>query len=229
MRRFELILFDADETLLDFRAAERQALAGALAKAGFACDQQVLSAYSVINKELWLAYERGQVDREKLQRLRFERLSERCGLQFDAVSVSRWYLEYLSDCRKLVDGALSVCRALCGKYLLAIVTNGISEMQKKRIAQTAVAPYIDHVFVSEDTGFVKPMPAFFDAVFRYYPAVGRDQALIVGDSLSADIAGGERSGIATCWYNPQRERNPGGFRVDYEITRLQELEHLLLS
>jgi 2-haloacid dehalogenase len=228
MTRFKLILFDADETLFDFNKAERIALSNALGQCRFDCSEEILGAYRVINKKLWLEYEQGNIDKDTLQSKRFEELSGRFGLSLDAGLFNRCYLENLANCAAVIEGAEELCRELSAHYILAVVTNGISVMQRKRVTCSVVYRFLDNIFVSEDTGYQKPMPGFFDFVFNTYSRIGRSETLIVGDSLTADIKGGNNAGIATCWYNPLCAHAVDDYRIDYEIKRLQELKEILL-
>lgn len=205
-RRFGLLLFDADETLFDFTRSMRGALRAALTRFGLPCDAGTLGLYAAVNRAHWDRYERGEITKAELRHGRFAvflaELRARTGAAAPcgADELDSAYLEELARRPYLIEGARELCGELHGHYRMAIVTNGVSAMQRARIERSSIAGLFEHVFVSEELGAQKPEPAFFDAVFRAYPDLPRARALVIGDSLTADIAGGVRAGAATCWF-----------------------------
>ena len=108
-----------------------------------------------------------------------------------------------------------------------MVTNGLSEVQRSRIARLGLDEYFDAIAISAEVGASKPDAAMFDIVFESLGSAAPESAIMVGDNLSADIAGGANYGIATCWYNPQGRSTNGAHRIDHEIEDLQQLVSLL--
>lgn len=113
------------------------------------------------------------------------------------------------------------------EYDLYIVTNGVSETQDKRLRASGLQPFFKNVFVSEDTGFQKPMKEYFDFVFARIPSFSLEQGLIIGDSLSSDIRGGILAGMDTCWFNPKKKPNNTEIEPTYQIQKLEELYQIL--
>ena len=228
LAKYSLVLLDADGTLFDFDMAEGIALRKAFEHHSFQYSEDMRNIYREINSGLWKEFENGGVDKTTLQTRRFERLLEECRLDADACDFNSVYLDYLSEGGHLIDGALEVCRELSRHCTLAIVTNGISRTQRSRIGNSDIAPFIKHIIVSEDTGYQKPHPGFFHYTFDVCGHSDRKAAIIVGDSLSADMKGGENFGIATCWYNPDGTNERNGCCIDYEINNLSELLNIIL-
>ncbi len=222
MKSYRVFLFDADETLFDFQKAEAGALACAFASFGFDCDASVCAQYHRLNDALWKQLETGAVTKEALQWMRFQQLGDALDIRFDPHEMNRRFMQGLSEGAFLLDGAADICHALAaaGKTL-CLVTNGTGFVQRKRFARSGLAPDFRAVFISEDIGVPKPQPAFFEAVFRALPEFQPAEMLVVGDSMTADIAGGQAAGLDTCWYNPHGKPNTAA--PTYEIHALDEL------
>lgn len=225
--RFDLILFDADGTLLDFDRSEEESLRKMLKTLGIACTAELAAAYQRINLGLWKQLERGEVTKAQLQERRFSELFQQFGLLADGMEANRCYLAELTQSGLLIDGAAEVCRALAKQLPLYIVTNGIGTTQRGRMEKSGIADCFRELFISEEIGVPKPHPAYFDAVFEAIGEVDRRRVLVVGDSLTSDMQGGVNAGIQTCWYNPKREENTIGVAIDFTISGLEELLPLL--
>jgi FMN phosphatase YigB (HAD superfamily) len=141
----------------------------------------------------------------------------------DPVEFNCLYLKQLEQNAPIQDDAELVCSRLCRASSLYITTNGFAQVQRGRLARCGLLPYMSGIFISEEIGFHKPHRYFFDAVFTSLGDTQREEVLVVGDSLSADIAGGFNAGLDTCWYNPKGESGKEGPRPTYEISSLTEL------
>jgi HAD superfamily hydrolase (TIGR01549 family) len=115
----------------------------------------------------------------------------------------------------------ALIRSLSERYHLAVVTNGLSEVQRPRLKASAISGLIEKVFISEEIGAAKPEPAFFDAVFREIGVPAKSEVLIIGDSLNADMQGGINCGIDTCWYNPDGKSTD--LPITYQVQHLQDI------
>ena len=227
MKHYTWLLFDADGTLLDFAKAERAALIAALAAHGVTADDEIITAYSAINDAIWKQIETGEFDRAQLNRTRFSRLAQRFGFAYDADQLGRDYFARMAEQGHLIDGALELCRALKPRYSLCIVTNGTASVQHGRLDGTPLLACMDGLFISEELGAEKPSPAFFDAVEAAIPGFDRARALVIGDSLTSDIAGGIVAGIDTVWYNPAGKTAPADRTPNYTVANYDELRALL--
>ncbi len=229
--RYRLVLLDADRTLFDFDLAQAHALEAAAApvleRAGLPCTQEVLLRYRAVSEGLWGRYERGEVTQAFLQTERFRQLFAELGAPGDAAEANRRYLDRLGEEDALLDGAEELCRTLAPFCHLAIVTNGISRSQRRRLEKSALRPYIREIFISEDLGVQKPQKEFFDRVFAQLPSFSRAETVILGDSLSSDIAGGRAAGIDACWFCPAGGPQPDPAPA-YTIRRLLDFIPIVL-
>ena len=227
MKRYKVLLFDADDTLLDFQANEHQALEVLFRHLRHPLDQRTRSLYNELNKRMWLDYENGGMAKEKLLNTRFRILFEQLGREVDGAAAESVYREALGRGAQLVDGALEVAGRLAQGYALYIVTNGIYETQMRRIEVSGLGGLVRGIFVSEKLGHLKPAKAFFDCIFPQIPEGGPDESLIVGDSLTSDMQGGVNAGIDTCWFNPGGRENDVPVPVTFQIGSLYDLLTLL--
>lgn len=226
MKEYKFLLFDLDDTLLDFSAAEKYALPKLFAAHGLELTPEIKVIYKEINGALWDALEQGLVTREELMATRFAKTFEKLGKQVDGIALDTEYRNYLTESKVFVPDAFEIVKQLSAKYELYITSNGISDTQHRRLQITGLGAYFNQVFVSEDTGYQKPMPAFFDYVFERIPNFDARKALIIGDSYNADIMGGAGAGIDTCWLNPQ-EKPAADVYPTYTINRLRQLTAIL--
>ncbi|HZG13935.1 MAG TPA: YjjG family noncanonical pyrimidine nucleotidase [Candidatus Bathyarchaeia archaeon] len=227
MKTYKTLLFDADDTLLDFEAAEKTALRLLFADQQLPFTPELEAQYKRINQGLWMAFEEGKIDRDEVVNTRFSRLFQENGLEVDGALLEKRYRCFLDEGHQLIEGAFELIMNLQHHFDLYVVTNGDSKTQDKRLRDAGLYPFFIDIFVSEDTGYQKPMKEFFDFVFARIPDFSADQAMIIGDSLSSDIKGGQQASLDTCWFNPGRKSNETGILPTYEIQRLDELYHIL--
>ena len=230
MAKYYCILFDADNTLLNFDAAESKALAETLVNYGIEPDAETVQTYRTINEELWRQLEKGQLRREKLMSERFTRFLKAIDAAGDGAEINRYYLEQLSLHPDLASPeVLDVLRELSEVATLAVVTNGFQKVQSRRLAESGVENFLEDVFVSEKMDAEKPNRKIFDAALRALGVENREHVLMVGDSLTGDVQGGINAGLDTCWFNPHHQENPGKILPTYEISSLEELYPLVME
>jgi len=145
----------------------------------------------------------------------------------DVEALSRCYLRHLAEGSYVIDGAEDICRYMAQRYTLAILTNGIAEVQRSRLSKSVLRDMIPHIIISEEVGLSKPDPRIFEYAMDALGHPRRDTVLMVGDSLSSDILGGVNAGIHTCWYNPHGATCREDLAPTYEIRALHELRLLL--
>ncbi|PKO04989.1 MAG: noncanonical pyrimidine nucleotidase, YjjG family [Chloroflexi bacterium HGW-Chloroflexi-3] len=223
MPPYTWLLFDADGTLFAYDGAEDQALQNVFAHYQLPFEEKIAAAYKRINQGMWRRLEEQTITLMDLRWQGFADLFAELGIDQDALEFSRTYLHYLGQAADLIPGSLEVLEQLYGKYNLAIVTNGFTEVQLSRIRISGLDRLFRHVFASESLGVFKPDSRFFDAVFDRIGQPARNNVLVIGDSLSSDIAGGAGYGLDTCWYNPNGAENNQGLLVTYEIKDLAQL------
>ncbi|MGY3777506.1 YjjG family noncanonical pyrimidine nucleotidase [Isobaculum melis] len=227
MKTYQTLLFDIDDTLLDFQASEAFALQALFDAQQIPLTDDIKLQYQVINQGLWKAFEEEQISRSQVLNTRFSLLFEAYGQQVDGALFEKKYRTYLNQGHHLISGAFSLIQTLQQDYDLYVVTNGVSKTQYQRLTDAQLLPLFKDVFVSEDTGYQKPMKEYFDYVFNRIPHLVLDKTLIIGDSLTSDIQGGNLAGIDTCWFNPHSLANPTSFIPTIEIQQLSELLTLL--
>ena len=225
--KYKLILFDADGTLFDFDTAEKQAFEKTFEQFGINENlKQLHKEYEVINKAIWRDFEQKKIISENLRIERFKRFFTKVNLQLDPTTFSPIYLKNLSEGTHLLDGAEEIVSFLYNKTKLALATNGLADVQNPRFADSDLAQYFQHIFISEEIGQPKPNPEFFEHIFQKLPYT--ESAIIIGDSLTSDIKGGNDFGIDTCWFNPNKRINKSGIIPTFEINDLDELKSLLI-
>ncbi len=224
---FDWLLFDADRTLLDFDAAEAHSLRQVLESEGLEWEARYQSIYQEINRACWHDFERGLLKKEHLRTIRFERFFLEIRWRADVVEVSRRYLAFLGQCGHLVDGVDHLIPTLAKDHRLAIITNGLKEVQRTRLERTGLLPHFEFVVVSDEIGPAKPQAAFFEYTADQMGHPDKSRVLVIGDSLHADIKGGQDFGYATCWYNPHGQQNRTEARPDFEIREMGLVAGLL--
>ncbi|HFK1511520.1 MULTISPECIES: YjjG family noncanonical pyrimidine nucleotidase [Bacillus cereus group] len=227
MKKYKTLLFDVDDTLLDFQKAEKSALRMLFEEKGMSLTSEIEAQYKKINKSLWTAFEEGEINRDEVVNTRFSILFKEYGEEVDGILFENNYRSYLEEGNQLMEGALQFINQIQSEYDLYIVTNGISKTQDKRLRNAGLHALFQDIFVSEDTGYQKPMKEYFDYVFERIPNFVPEEGLIIGDSLSADMKGGYVAGIDTCWFNPERKLNDSGIIPKYEVHNFEELYALL--
>lgn len=224
---YQWILLDADNTLFDFDRSERHALQTALESYGVPFEEPHIERYHRINAACWRAYEKGAMTKSRLRRYRFEQFFEEIGAAVDPGSFADTYMEALAATDFLIEGARSLLHQLERRYQLVLVTNGLSEVQRPRLANTGLDAFFPIVVVSDEIGHSKPDSKFFEHTFQQIEHPPKAEVLMVGDNINADIRGGKEYGLDTCWYNPGRRPNESSIEPTYEIELLEDLSALL--
>ena len=224
--RWHTLLIDNDNTLMDFNLAESLALGEALGEFGIPADPATRALYHRINDAQWKALERGETTQAKLKVERFRLLLEALDWHgAPGTDVARSYEEHLSRHGELLPGALDFLRTVHGKMRVALVSNGVSRIQRGRIACSPMTPWLDAIVISEEVGVSKPDPRVAEAALRAVGCTDRGDAVFVGDSATADIACAKAAGIHSI-YLGSRVDAPD---ADHVVANLDELRKLLLE
>jgi YjjG family noncanonical pyrimidine nucleotidase len=225
--RYRWLLFDADGTLFDYDRGEAAALEATWRALGHVASPDLVAAYRRINAEMWQLYEAGGISQKALQVERFARLGAELDGAADPARLSRDYLGHLSRQVFLLEGARQLLDWAAERCLLALITNGIPEVQRPRIRRSGLDRVFPVVVISGEEGVAKPAPEIFDVALERMGGPAREEVLMIGDSLSSDIRGGVDYGLDTCWYNPGGLDTGDAPRPRYEIRRLAELRRLV--
>ncbi|MBJ7312622.1 YjjG family noncanonical pyrimidine nucleotidase [Rugamonas sp. CCM 8940] len=222
--KYRLFLFDLDDTLLDFKASEKLSFVRTMWELGLRDGiDGLFHQYQAINLELWKKFEEGSVSKDFLKVERFRNTFLAKGLELDPEAASRIYLESLSDTVVLIDGATTLCATLAAIAKVGIITNGVDAIQNRRIASSGLFEHISFVATSEACGYAKPDSRFFDYAANLAGTFAKDETIIVGDRLDADILGANRYGIDSCWFNPDRAANESTALPTYEVASLRDI------
>lgn len=199
---YKYLLFDIDDTLLDFEVAQENAFKLFLADYDIAFSQDIYVEYNQYNQKLWKQYEEGKLQKSELIATRFPNFLSRFGVSIaDGQKADDDYRRYLAQGNQLIDGALELVKSVASRYTLGIVTNGVSYTQRIRLANNGLTSYFPHIFISDEIGAQKPDSRFFDVVKNTLGITNPSEVLIIGDNLTADIFGGQQAGFDTCWVN----------------------------
>lgn len=222
------ILWDVDGTLLDFLAAEREAIRACFARFNLGeCPDEMIERYSQINIRYWKRLEYGEITRDEVLLGRFVEFFAREGIETDAAAFNDEYQLRLGDTVVFIDNSRELLSRLRSRVKQYAVTNGSLTAQKRKLTRSGLIGLFDGVFISEEIGYDKPRPEFFEHVFARIPPFAKDEILIVGDSLTSDMRGGSIAGVRCCWYNPHRAPNDTHVRVDYVIDSLAAVEEIV--
>lgn len=227
MARYNCLLIDLDNTLLDFDAAQRTALEKLFAAYEIPAVPENFAAYEEINHALWDAFEKGQISKGKLLSRRFAQLLEKLGREGDGQKMNDDYLAQLALCGPIVPGADEFLAEIAEVATIAVVSNGVYKAQKSRIDASGLAPYLDAVFVSEKMGCQKPQRRFFDSALKNLGVTNREKVLVIGDSLAADIRGGIDAELDTCWFNPGSLENTTEWKPTYTTYGFEEMKPII--
>lgn len=227
MKAYRNLLFDLDDTLLDFGVARLTALRGMCEAHAFTFDEDLFARFNHINDGLWKAYEEGRISQTEVLHSRHVLLFKEYGHDVDGALLDDTYKQHLSQGYHAIEGALELILELKEHFGLYIVSNGVATIQDSRLRGSGLHPHFRGVFVSSDTGYQKPQKGFFDHVFARIPDFSPAETLMIGDSLSADITGGHRAGIDTCWFNPHGKHNPIDVQPTYEIRHYDDLRAIV--
>ncbi len=228
--KYRTLIFDADETLFDFKKSEKTALEFTMKDFNMIYDESYhLELYKKLNQVLWDNLEKGLIGQDEIKVRRFIDFKEALQATFDPTDFATRFMKHLGDGSYLLHGAEDLIKSLAQHYNLVILTNGLTNVQKNRLGKSTISKYFDHLFISEEIGVAKPNAKIFDYVFETIKDSEHNHYLMIGDSLSSDIQGGINADIDTCWVNLHKKENTSNIKPTYEVTSLKKLASLLIS
>lgn len=229
MKKFTTILWDLDQTILDFQKSQDHALRYSFRQLDLEIDDEKIALYSDINDSYWKRLERGEVTKEEVLIGRFRTFFEQVGItERSPEEIEEIYQDALGNVFFFQNEADKIILHLKELgFRQYIITNGVNRTQEKKIRLSGLDKMVDGVFVSELIGYPKPRKEYFDACFTQMNGITRTECILVGDSITSDMQGGLNAGISTCWYNPSGQPNSLALAIDYEIRDLHELPVLL--
>ena len=223
------VFLDLDDTIFDFKACEKQGLSAALRSFSLPYQESDISAYSEINDRMWKLLEKGEITRDELMTRRFRLFLERYPDPPTPEVFAEKYMQELSRTSALIDGAKEVLGILSDRYDLYAVTNGYERTQRGRIESSGIGTYFRQIFISQLVGAVKPKKEFFDYCAAHIDGFRLSETVLIGDSPTSDIAGGNAYGLFTIRYNPAKLPDPEGILPNKTVSSLYEIPILLAS
>lgn len=220
------ILWDLDNTLLDFNKAEKIAVSKTLEYFKIPAEEKTLRRYSQLNLQQWKLLEQGKLTREEVKLRRFELLFQELETDQSAKEAAKMYETLLAQGHYFMEGAEELLETLYGRYDMYLVTNGTLSVQRGRLKSSGICKYFKDIFISEEVGYNKPSIEYFNCCFAKIPDFSKETAIIIGDSLTSDIQGGINAGIRTLWFHPEGE-TAENIKPDYEVTALAQIPALL--
>ena len=226
---YKTLLFDLDSTVWDFHSAEHYSLTTLLENQGVSDIASYIDVYIPMNRAMWRSLEKNEITREELVETRFAKLFDHFGLDKDGRQLANEYEAIISTQGQAIEGAEEMLHKLSlAGYDLYGATNGITTIQKGRLAHSPITRYFKKVFISEELKVAKPSPLFFERVAKDISDFDKDTAVMIGDSLTADIQGGINAGIDTIWVNLAKKENRTMIKPTVEVRSYAELLEFLI-
>ncbi|GGI35172.1 YjjG family noncanonical pyrimidine nucleotidase [Staphylococcus capitis] len=221
---YKNILLDFDDTIVDFYDAEEKAFYNMSKHYRHFPSEQDFQHFRKVNQAHWEAFQKNELTKEQVLSHRFTNYFNDYHIKVDGKEADEIFRDELAKAPlKFFDQTIETINQLKNKHSLYIVTNGVTITQQRRIAQTNFNDKFNGIFISEQTGYQKPMPEFFDYIFNKIGDLNREETIIVGDSLTSDVRGGLNANIKTCWFNYREKENNSNIQPHYEISNLTEL------
>lgn len=225
--KYDILLFDADDTLFDFKACERKAFTENMEAHGVRVVPDMVECYSAFNDFCWKELERGEIEKSELVVKRYKLFLDHYKIAFDPKEINDGYEKALSEVAILLPYALKMVKRLSKKARMYIITNGLTAVQEGRFKKSPITPYFSDIFISEQLGSKKPDKLFFDLIEKKIPDFDKCRAVVIGDSLTSDIKGGNNAGIDCIWCNFRGKERLSGYEIIKEVANLEELTEYL--
>ena len=225
--RYQYLLIDNDNTIMDFNAAEAKALIDVLKNHGLPTDEATVHTYHEINDALWKALERGETTQPKLKVERFRQLLAVLGRDdIDPAALGAEYAAGLGNHADLLPGAEEFIQAVHGKMKIALVSNGVSAIQRGRLARCPLTPLFDAIVISEEVGAAKPDPKLIHVAMDMLGCTDKSQAVMMGDSLTADIPAAVNAGVDSIFFSLKGKTSDA---ATYSVRTHEEALKILLE
>lgn len=226
--KYEVLFFDADETLFDFKKSEAFALDKLIDSIPTNLDKSIcIDIYKKINHSIWKEFEQNLISSDELKVERFKRFADKINLLCNPKDLSDRYINFLAEGSFIYDESENLLSYLHKKYKIVIITNGLASVQNKRIKNSILKDYFNEVVISDEIKIAKPDSRIFEYALDSINHFNKDSVLMIGDSLSSDIKGGLNAGIDTCWFNASNSENTSNIIPTYEVNTLSKLKDIL--
>ncbi|MFI3164215.1 MAG: YjjG family noncanonical pyrimidine nucleotidase [Bacillota bacterium] len=228
-KHYKYLLWDIDDTLIDFKSSEKVALKKCFEHFGVILTDEDVEIYSEINHNYWELLAQGGIEKSIMLNRRFEDFIQIMSFSdVDYKSINDMYQDMLGDYAVMFDGAYEVCSEFKKSKKQYAITNGTIVAQNKKLHNTGLKYLFDNIFISDEIGYEKPDVRFFQFAFNSIPGFEAKEALIIGDTLSSDMVGANNAGIDCCWFNPKGNINENtSIKINYEIKKLEEVLEII--
>ena len=229
----KVVFLDIDNTLLSFSGYVKSSMRDGFAKFGLGeYNDGMFDTFERINNGLWKQLERGELTFETLQQIRWNRIFEALNIDFDGVVFEKFFRENLFSNAVPEEGATELLEYLAEKYVLCAASNGPYEQQINRLRVADMHRFFRHFFISSAVGAQKPSREFFDHCFKCLHGDGMtdlrpEESIIIGDSVTSDMAGGHSYGMHTCLYLRGQDKNEELPSAEYRVKELLDIKRIL--
>lgn len=206
LNEYEYLLFDLDNTLLDFNNVSVLAFEALMSKLNIKDFKSYYQIYYPINAKYWHYYEKQKISAHEVKYGRFQEFIEEAKLDIDSVSLANAYLDELVNHSFWIQGAQEFLNKVKESHQLAIISNGLSSAQHRRLEKHEMKSYFEHIFISEELGVSKPHKGFFEKVHDTMDIKDKSKVLVIGDNPKSDIKGARNFGYHSCWYNYKQDK-----------------------
>lgn len=223
----KIILLDLDNTIIDFNECARHSIMGIFDKLGFEYTESVFKTFIEENTKIWKRLEKGEITKPFLRANRWNIILEKLGISYDGTIIEEMFENGVAQGAYPVEYAYELLDYLYNKYDIYVVSNGFRFVQESRVKIGGYDKYFKELFLSEDIGIQKPDIKFFDYCYEKLGYPHKEDLILIGDSLSADIKGGNNFEIDTIWFNKNNEMLKDDIKPTYTVTSLKEIENIL--
>lgn len=224
---YKFLIFDLDDTLLDFEKAEKIALTEFFTFLKVDDVEKYYKTYININKQMWKQLENDEITREYLTNTRFKKTFEVFNKNVDGRKYAIKYRDFIGKQGICLNGAVEFLEKINKDFEIYIATNGLFEIQKNRLKNSNISKYFKDVFISELIGYLKPKKEFFEYIENKIDGFKKEKALMIGDNIFADIYGAKQFGIDTVWFNKKNQKDKDKVNPTYEVKNYDELLNIL--
>lgn len=223
----KIVLLDLDNTLIDFNECARHSIINSFKKHGFTYTEKTFETFITENVKIWKRLEKGEITKPELRANRWNIILGKLGIDYDGTIIEEEFENGVAQGAYAVEGAYELLDYLYPKYELYIVSNGFRFVQESRLKIGDFRKYFKDIFLSEDIGVQKPAKEFFDYCFEKLNQPKKENVILIGDSLSADIMGGLNYGIDCVWFNKNADKLPADIKPTYTVNHLNEIISIL--
>ena len=223
----KIVLLDLDNTLIDFNECARHSIIKSFENHGFTYTEETFKTFITENVKIWKRLEEGEITKADLRANRWNIILGKLGIDYDGTIIEEEFEKGVAQGAYAVEGAYELLDYLYPKYELYIVSNGFRFVQESRLKIGDFRKYFKDIYLSEDVGVQKPAKEFFDYCFGKLGQPPKEDIILIGDSLSADIIGGLNYGIDSVWFNKNGDKLPEDINPTYIINKLKEIEDIL--